>query len=90
MWQALVSLTDVGGALGSQPAPVFAFSGQRDALLWAETHCPGGMQQRTRVPGFLANHVQPGSHVAGQRDGVLQCGGEFLCLCVLVIAIDPL
>lgn len=47
------------------------------------------MQQRAGVPGLLANHVQPGGHVAGQGDGVLQCIGEFLCLFVLVVAIAP-
>lgn len=47
------------------------------------------MQQRARVPGLLANHVQSGGHVAGQGDGILQCRGKFLCLCVLVIVIDP-
>lgn len=67
----------------SQPSPAFAFSGQRDALLRAEAHRPGGMQQRPGVTGLLANHVQPGGHAAGQGDGLLQRGGEFPSLCAL-------
>lgn len=72
----------------SLPLPLL-FSGQRDAVLWAEAHRPGGVQPGACVPGLLANHVQPGGHAAGQGDGLLQRGGEFLCLCVLVPATDP-
>ncbi|XP_047650074.1 chromodomain Y-like protein 2 isoform X1 [Phacochoerus africanus] len=50
-------------------------AGQRDALLRAEAHRPGGVQQRTGVAGLLADHVQPGGHAAGEGDGLVQRGG---------------